>query len=68
MERKPEAEPPEPPAEQAGEIGGDVNPYPVGEVRKALEDSRAEKQVEDTGSPFTRPLEQVPEPGFKSRR
>ena len=58
---KPEEPKPEPPAEQAGEIGGDVNPYPVGEVRKALDDARAEKQIEQTGSPLTRPLDRKPD-------
>lgn len=48
------------PAEEADEIGGDVNPYPVGEFKHARED--AEKKAEQLPNPYedSGALEQEP--------
>lgn len=42
------------PAEEAAEIGGDVNPYPVDQFAKAREE--AKQQADRVGSPMTAPL------------
>ncbi len=45
------------PAEQAKAISGGPNPYPVGDAEGALADADAEELIDDTGSPYERPLD-----------